>query len=247
MNHCKMEHPQYPLADFSKMLSKQFGTPVPQAQATRLYRRWIHTQRALKTFATTHEEVLRLSNALNWRNALHIRWSLFILDPCAGTGAITSYLHDELSYQEIPIGYHRNDLSERHEAETHYDAILPLTWRCLPKADVIIASPPFEIADAIIAQAAQNATLFAAFHVFGDFITNGPTYRRRWWSSLEAEDRATQVHGLPLIAERPCRRCIWVVVFTNAMVKRKIWARKENVITVTECLTRETNGHQGTR
>lgn len=227
------EHPHCPAAEFATYMMGLFGSKIPERQATRLYRRWLSMNSTLKTYPTAFEEVQHLSDHVSWEHAHNLSWALRILDPCSGTGMITSYLQAELHAVGVPVQIHTNDLGVQTDADTHLDAMLPTTWRHLPRADVIVTSPPFELADIIIPKAVEEATLFTAIHIFGDFLTNGPTYRRKWWANLQAQGRTAQIHGLPLVTGRPCRRCIWLLVFATSLAKRRIWLGWDDVITIT--------------
>ena len=139
-----------------------------------------------------------------------------VLDPWSGTGTVARVLKKE----GLPVL--RNDISGRHEAERHEDALQPGFYRRVKEAwhyDAIVGSPWFSVLDLTLPLAVCFAPL-VAFHVPGDYVTNAPPIRREYLRALQGEGRLALLVGLP--RGRVGRRCLWLVVFASRALRERL-------------------------
>ena len=116
----------------------------------------------------------------------------------------------------------RNDISGRHEAERHEDALQPGFYRQVKEFwhyDAIVGSPWFSVLDLALPLAVCFAPL-VAFPGPGDYVTNAPPIRREYLRALQGEGRLALLVGLP--RGRVGRRCLWLVVFASRALRERL-------------------------
>jgi hypothetical protein len=206
--------------EFWNRLNELFGYEVPIKRSTRLRTYWLRALEDPVTFSTSEAELEPLTVLINWSRVTKLRRYPVLLDPCAGTCAIMSFLKD--SIPELQQAYiYNNDVNSELPVELSFDCV---SAQGPAHIDVIVTSLPFEIIDVIAPELVQRASILTALHVPGDWITNGPKYRRLWhsWLSLE-EGRVCEIRGLERVKGRPTRRCSWVIIFATKELKEYLW------------------------
>ena len=166
-------------------------------------------------YPTVAQETACLADTIAW-DRLQPLPDLVLLDPCSGTHGLTRSLYTCLPSLQLQII--TNDIHPYHDATYHMDATDPTIWQHLPTVDIIACSPPFEILDITLPEFIQRARIVTILHVPGDYLSNGPSYRRKLW-----RHRTAIIEGLPRVAQRPMRRCIWLLVFSSARCKHFLW------------------------
>lgn len=176
------------------------------------------------TFATTPEEVQPLSALINWERLLKLQPEPWIMDPCAAEGAILSTLKMELPAVARSAVLLSNDINTGFPTDYHFDIITPDEWNVLPQhPDLLICSPPFNLLDAILPDLVLRAKICTMCHIPGDYIHNGPAYRRKWWAHLQSQGRTAEIRGLCRVKGRGTRRCSWLCIFATASLKQALW------------------------
>jgi hypothetical protein len=223
----------YDKAQFHHRLSWLFGYPVSQKRASRLYTHWQEVITDPTTFVTMPAEISPLADYIDWKQLTTWVKNPVIMDPCAGEGTIPLYLKESVP-SLVNSAMYTNDVSPCKLTDFHWDCVSPCSWENLPSnLDIIITSPPYEINDVIIGDLVLRSNWFTALHVQGDYISNGPSYRRSWYHWLETvEGRAVEIRGLPRIPTRATRRCSWIIVFRTSHIKEVLWKGRNNVVTL---------------
>jgi hypothetical protein len=206
--------------ELKNQMEDSYPEALPAGQLSRLYNRWKRLCAQPICYPTLPEEVYCLLDAIKWGN---LPWGgrLTLLDPCAGTASITQTLHQELGTRRLR--YLTNDIHPAYQTDYHLDATLPSSWEHLPAAEIVCCSPPYELLDILMPEFIKRTKIVAMLHVPGDYISNGPQYRRQLWQRLERQGRTATIEGLPRVAGRPMRRCAWILLFRSAMWKRLLW------------------------
>jgi hypothetical protein len=219
--------------EFRQHLQDSFGDHVEPKFASRLRTLWSRAAANPSTFATTHAEVACMLHLINWRKLLSRRRQLVVMDPCCGEGSIVAAFQHELPHVAARSQLLTNDVNPELPAHTHLDVVLADSWAELPSAvDVFVTSPPFEIIDCILPPLLERARVLVALHVPGDYISNGPAYRRSWWSKLQKQQRAVEVRGLPRAKGRPTRRCSWLLIFSTPALRHLLWQGAADCVTL---------------
>ena len=191
-----------------------FGYPVDARIASRLHTWWLKAMFDPVTFATEPEEVQPLSVPINWDRVCGITKNPVVFDPCAGHNSIISALSEELPRLEREANLLSNDINTGHmgyATDFHFDIVDPEQWPLGPaQVDIILASVPWELADAMVPNLALRARMFGAFRLSSDWVANGPVWRRNWIAWLQNEGRLAEIRRLPRVKSRATRRCTWV-------------------------------------
>ena len=132
------------------------------------------------------------------------------LDPCKGTGGIASAWPTSIQTWDIDKHWKPNKVCDALQEKANFD--------------IIVFSPPFELADIFLVWAIENATSMVAMHISGDYFTNAPTYRREYIIPYIKQQLVVFVHGLEI--QRRQRRCMWLVIFKNKQAKKDMLKRK---------------------
>jgi hypothetical protein len=228
----KNKHHHMDKKEFWERLNDLFGYTVPIKRSSRLRTYWLRALENPVTFSTSAEELDPLTVLINWSRVKRIRPHPVLLDPCAGTWNIMRYLAEmvpELKHAEL----HNNDINPDMPADLCFDCVSPYGWYQAPeRVDIFVTSLPFETIDVIAPDLVSRATLFTALHIPGDWVTNGPKYRRLWhsWLSLE-ENRVCEIRGLERVKGRSTRRCSWLIIFSTRDIKEALWQA------TTDCFT----------
>ena len=206
---------------------------MPKRLASRLHTEWLRATEDPLTFATTFEEVQPLSTLINWDAVCNIISSPVIMDPCAGEGAILSALRAEIPKVEERATTISNDINTGFKTDYHFDIINPEDWSVvLPQVDVFICSPPFNLLDAILPDLVLRATTCTICHTPGDYLQNGPSYRRKWWAYLQSQGRTAELRGLCRVKGRGTRRCSWLCIFATAQLRDTLWLSRHECFTL---------------
>lgn len=220
---------------FRRRLEWLMGCQVHPRLASRMHTQWRNALRDPVTFATTHAEVAPLAQLVDWSSLLDINPSPVLLDPCTGEGNILASLAEEVPSLGGRALMYGNDVNSAYPADFHFDCLQPEEWRAAPlDIDVLICSPPFELADPIFSDLALRAGLFAACHLPGDYVSNGPPYRRAWWAWLQSQGRTAELRGLPRVPLRGTRRCSWFFVWRSSELRDRLWASQFECFTLFE-------------
>ena len=196
---------------FHERLTYLYGYPVPQKHAIRLRTYWLRALNNPVTFATSPEEVRPLSVLINWRKLLRLCPQPVMLDPCAGEGTVLRTIKEEVPGLKNAALYN-NDVSSSHCTELTFDCVTPDEWAVAPsKIDIIMSSPPWNIADCMFPDFVSRSRLFTAMHNSGDWIASGPIFRRLYWAWLVSQNRAVEIRGLLRVKNRPTRRCTCIL------------------------------------
>ncbi|KAK3245775.1 hypothetical protein CYMTET_44596 [Cymbomonas tetramitiformis] len=116
-------------------------------------------------------------------------------DACAGTGNISRWTAQTLT----------NDVSDLNP-----DAY-----------DFMIFSPPFLLSDLFLTWALKQPVKMWCIHLAGDYYTNAPDYRLQALKPLIDSGLVLFVSGLPIVENRPMRRCVWMILFRDKKIMRK--------------------------
>jgi len=217
---------------FRRRMEWLLGYPVPSRLASRIHTYWLTALREPVTFPTLAAEVAPLASVVNWEYLLDTVQAPVLFDPCAGEGNILAALASEVPLLEARAPLYNNDVNSAYPADFHFDCLEPSEWATAPaEPDVLLCSPPFELADPIFGDLAIRAQMFAACHLPGDYISNGPSYRRAWWSWLQSQGRTAELRGLPRAPLRGTRRCSWFFVFASQAVRDSLWAPQHECFT----------------
>ena len=201
--------------------------------ASRLRTLWTRALQNPITFPTTPEEVIPLTSMLDWNQLSQLAITPVVMDPCAGNMAINRTLHQELPLLAERAYLMSNDVDVTHPTEFHFDCVNPDEWTVVPyEVDVFVCSPPFDIIDCIWPYLVMQAEVFTALHVPGDYISNGPPWRRAYWSYLQQEGLAVELRGLPRVKGRGTRRCSWIIVFATTEYKQLFWQAQTDCFTL---------------
>lgn len=220
---------------FRRRLEWLMGYPVHPRLSSRMHTLWQQALREPITFPTTQAEVTPLSQLVDWPSLFDISPSPVLMDPCAGEGNILASLASEVPDIAIRAWLYCNDVNNAYPADFHFDCLQPEEWRAAPpELDVLVCSPPFELADIIFGDLAIRARLFAACHLPGDYVSNGPPYRRAWWAWLQSQGRTAELRGLPRVPMRGTRRCSWFMVFASSALRDRLWASQHECFTLFE-------------
>jgi hypothetical protein len=218
---------------FRDWLTWLFGYPVSARMASRLRTYWIRALQNPVTFATTPAEVTPLTTLLDWNQLCLLKPCPVIMDPCAGNLAIAKTLREELPLIAARGCLLNNDVDTSHPTEFHFDCIDPEQWQVVPwDVDAFVCSPPFDLIDCLWPYLVLKAKIFTALHVPGDYISNGPQWRRSFWAHLQQEGRAVEIRGLPRVKGRGTRRCSWIIVFASPEVKEMFWQAQNDCFTL---------------
>ena len=160
---------------------------------------------------TVHQEVEFL------HQALRLKGNIFM--PCAGTrgfvDAVESLYSGEISQvfcQDVDRGYTGLD---------SYGDVLAHTGLRARGFTAILTSPPFLIADLVLAWAVDQGVDVICLHVAGDYFSNAPLYRRNFLRQYEHNERMLCVYGLPIVRGRKMRRCMFLVLFRTKAVRQQ--------------------------
>jgi hypothetical protein len=209
---------------FRERMEYMFGYPVDPRIASRLHSWWLKAMFEPITFATEPEEVQPLTVLLNSDRILRRSSRPVIFDPCAGDNSIFSALSTELPGLAQKAQLISNDINTKYNTDFHFDIIHPDQWQGGPAVvDIILASVPWELADAMIPDLTHRTKLFSAFHLSSDWVGNGPAWRRNWIAWLQSEGRLAEIRGLPRAKTRATRRCTWVIIFSSQKTKEALW------------------------
>lgn len=220
---------------FRNRLEWLMGYPVHPRLASRMHTLWQQALREPVTFPTTPAEVSPLAQLLDWPSLFSLSPSPVLLDPCAGEGNILSSLATEVPEMTGRAILYSNDVNWSYPADFHFDCLQPAEWGQVPsELDVLVCSPPFELADPIFGDLAMRARLFTACHLPGDYVSNGPPYRRAWWAWLQSQGRTAELRGLPRVPWRGTRRCSWFIVFTSRALRDQLWLSEHECHTLFE-------------
>lgn len=201
-----------------------YGYPMPTRMATRLHTLWLQAMFDPVTHPTVPEEVQPLGALLDWDRLLMLEPSPTMMDPCAGNGNILAALAEELPWLEQRGKLINNDINTEYDTHLHFDCMTEEDWIVAPQdVDVFICSPPFQLIDILLPLLVQRARICVALHVPADYISNGPAYRRMYWSYLQHEGRIAEIRGLCRVKDRPTRRCAWILVFASQELKEALW------------------------
>lgn len=106
-----------------------------------------------------------------------------VLEPCSGGDAITAVL------RRAGCEVLTNDIDQRHQAMTHWNAALDEYWRVwAPKVDWVITNPPFNHALDILRGALEHADLGVVMLLRKTFLE--PTEERGAWLAAHPPTRA---------------------------------------------------------
>ena len=201
-----------------------YGYEVPVRMATRLHTLWLQAMFDPVTHPTVPEEVQPLAALLDWDRLLMLEPHPLIMDPCAGHGSILAALTEELPKLHLHAQLVNNDINTSYNTHLHFDCMAAEDWSVAPEAvDMFICSPPFQLVDLLLPLLVQKARICVALHVPADYISNGPAYRRKYWSYLQHEGRVAEIRGLCRVKDRPTRRCAWINIFASAELKEALW------------------------
>lgn len=216
--------------ELQEQMDSLYPQTVPSSQLSRLYNKWKKLSQRPICFPTLPEEVYSLVDSIDWQRLVEYGYGR-LFDPCCGTSSLLDTMAQELPH--LPLSFTSNDINMDFSASYHMDATLNSSWDRTPTMDVVCSSPPFELLDIILPLCIQHATVATALHVPGDFISNGPQYRRQLWQELEEQGRTVTIEGLPRVNGRPMRRCIWIIIFTSKQWKTALWMHKGDRFTTT--------------
>ena len=196
---------------------------IPVSCVTRLCNRYTKALADPKCYPTDEGEIWCLATALK-EACLPVGFTM--MDPCCGTKNILSYLCVHwVDRLPTPVAY---DISPAAPGVRKGDACLPNLW-CGRKVDLVITSPPFELADIIVPYALSAARICTCLHLPADYLTNGPVYRQAFWSGLMADGRVCQVMGLPRNTHACIRACVWYLVFASRHWREALWLQPSDL------------------
>eukprot|EP00854_Cymbomonas_tetramitiformis_P012515 gene12515-14788_t len=139
-------------------------------------------------------------------------------DACAGTGNISRYLQNHCAGVREVDGA---DVDKRRVGKVNcvQDSLrLDLN----PDAyDFMIFSPPFLLSDLFLTWALKQPVKMWCIHLAGDYYTNAPDYRLQALKPLIDSGLVLFVSGLPIVENRPMRRCVWMILFRDKKIMRK--------------------------
>ena len=195
---------------------------------------WLRALEKPVTFPTMPEEITPLTSMIDWNQLFKIKEIPTIMDPCAGNRAINRTLMSELPLLATRAHFINNDVDPTQPTELHFDCVRPNEWEtAVPHdVDVFATSPPFDFIDCIWPYLVMKAEIFTALHVPGDYISNGPPWRRSYWAYLQQEGVAVELRGLPRVKGRGTRRCSWIIVFAKPEYKDLFWQSQKDCLTL---------------
>ncbi|KAK3256197.1 hypothetical protein CYMTET_34645 [Cymbomonas tetramitiformis] len=158
-----------------------------------------------------------LSEVAYLHSCLALSGTLFM--PCAGTRGFVNAV--QTLYAARINGIFCQDVDRKYPALDAYGDCLAERGLHARGYSAIICSPPFLIADLLLAWAVEQAVGVIVLHVAGDYFSNAPEYRRRFLQAYEHNGLMLCISGLPLVPGRKMRRCMFLVLFKNIDVRRQ--------------------------
>ncbi|KAK3249588.1 hypothetical protein CYMTET_40991 [Cymbomonas tetramitiformis] len=176
-------------------------------------------QWGLELVITVPSEVRRLATEVDWKSIDGV-W-----DPWAGTGVIS-----EVMVEQWPqLRFMNNDWNPQLGWSEARDALQPGNYRIWKEkygvCDAVVTSPWFAALDIAFPLAVMASRVVACVHVPSYYLTDMTESRAAYFRRLSQSGR---LHVIGHLEHGPIgRRCMWVLVFKNPLVRAKMLQGKE--------------------
>ncbi|KAK3236998.1 hypothetical protein CYMTET_52896 [Cymbomonas tetramitiformis] len=171
-------------------------------------------QWGLELVITVPSEVRRLATEVDWKSIDGV-W-----DPWAGTGVIS-----EVMVEQWPqLRFMNNDWNSQLGWSEARDALQPGNYRIWKEkygvCDAVVTSPWFAALDIAFPLAVMASRVVACVHVPSYYLTDMTESRAAYFRRLSQTGR---LHVIGHLEHGPIgRRCMWVLVFKNPLVRARM-------------------------
>ncbi|KAK3250154.1 hypothetical protein CYMTET_40450 [Cymbomonas tetramitiformis] len=171
-------------------------------------------QWGLELVITVPHEVKHLAMEVNWKTVSRV-W-----DPWAGTGVISEVMKEQWEHLEFMC----NDWNPQLNWPEARNALQPGNYRAWKErygvCDAVITSPWFAVLDIALPLAVMASRMVACIHVPSHYMTDMTGSRARYFRKL---CHARRLHVVGHLEQGPIgRRCMWVLVFKNPLLRARM-------------------------